>query len=181
MIGITLITWELIVFLMIVAYRFDVVENLGQQPVNPRYIVPTIHGILGLLAQLLATYVIYRMWREDSQVAAAKQRGAKKEELRRYWFLNAKPFMWMTLILWLITSLLGIGNYLIRYDVLPVLAGGGAAPVATEEPAMTDEPASTPEVVMTDEPAATDEPVVTEDAPVATEEPAATPEAAAEG
>lgn len=180
MIGITVINWLLIVFLMIVAYRFDVADNLGKQPINPRYIVPTIHGLLGLLAQVLATYVIYRMWREDSRVAAAKKRGEKGKQLSKYWFTSAKPVMWVTLILWLITSLLGIGNYLIRYEVLAV-GGSGAAPVATEEPIATDEPdvATTPDVV------ATDEPVVTEEAatpaPATTEEPAATPEVAVEG
>jgi uncharacterized membrane protein YozB (DUF420 family) len=188
MIGITVINWALIVFLMIVAYRFDVAENLSKQPVNPRYIVPTIHGILGLIAQLLATYVIYRMWREDSRVAAAKKRGEKGKQLSKYWFTSAKPFMWVTLILWLVTSVLGIGNYVIRYEVLAV-GGGGAAPVATEEPIATDEPdvASTPDVVVTDEPLVTETvaPAATEEAatpaPVATDEPAATPEATTEG
>lgn len=159
MITITVVNWLLIIFLMIVAYRFDVAGNIGSQPGNPRYLVPSIHGVLGLIAQLLATYVIYRMLREDSQVAAAKARGAKKEELRRYWFVNAKPFMRATIALWLITSLLGIVNYVVRYDLLPNV-GGSAAPIATEEP----EPATTPEVVATSE-------VVT------TEEPASTPEA----
>ena len=174
MIGITVINWLLIVFLMIVAYRFDVADNLGKQPINPRYIVPTIHGLLGLLAQLLATYVIFRMLREDSQVAAAKQRGEKGKQLSKYWFTSAKPFMWLTLILWLITSLLGIGNYLIRYDVISV-GGGGATPVATEEPAVV----TTPEVMATDEPVMTEEAATP--APVVTEEPAATPEVTVEG
>jgi uncharacterized membrane protein YozB (DUF420 family) len=162
MIVITLVNWLLIIFLMIVAYRFDVVGNIGSQPGNPRYLVPSIHGVLGLIAQVLATYVIYRMLREDSQVAAAKARGAKKDELRKYWFLNAKPFMRATIILWLITSLLGIVNYVVRYDLLPGV-GSGAVPVATEEPAatpevvMTDKPAATPEVAMTEEPATTPE------------------------
>ena len=176
MIGITVINWVLIVFLMIVAYRFDVVDNLGKQPVNPRYIVPTIHGILGLVAQVLATYIIYRMWREDTQVAAAKKRGEKGSQLSQYWFKSAKPYMQLTTILWLVTSLLGIGNYVIRYEVLPRLAGSSVTPVATEEPMMTDEPsvATTPDVMTTDEPVMTEEAATPK--PVTTEEPAATPE-----
>ncbi|MEZ4667915.1 MAG: DUF420 domain-containing protein [Anaerolineae bacterium] len=193
MIAITVFNWLLIIFLMIVAYRFDVVDNISKQPTNPRYLMPTIHGILGLVAQVLATYVIYRMLREDAQVAAAKKRGASKDELRQYWFLSAKPFMRLTITLWLITSLLGVFNYLIRYDLLPTVTPGGAVPAATEEPAATDEPApaKTPEVAATEEltPAKTpeamktDEPVMTEEAAAsaATDEPATTPEATAEG
>jgi uncharacterized membrane protein YozB (DUF420 family) len=146
MMTITIVNWLLIIFLMIAAYRFDVAGNIGSQPGNPRYLVPTIHGALGLAAQLLATYVIYRMLREDSQVAAAKARGAKKEELRQYWFLNAKTFMRATITLWLITSLLGIVNYVVRYDLLPAAASGAGVPAATEEPAATPDPVTTPEV-----------------------------------
>lgn len=170
MIVITLVNWLLIIFLMIVAYRFDVVGNIGSQPGNPRYLIPTIHGVLGLVAQVLATYIIYRMLREDSQVAAAKARGAKKEELRQYWFLNAKSFMRATIILWLLTSLLGIVNYVVRYDLLPNVGGG--APIVTEEP----EPATTPEVVVTPEVVMTEEPIATPEV-VISEEPATTPEA----
>lgn len=182
MITITVINWILIVFLMIVAYRFDVVSNIGQQPGNARYLIPTIHGVLGLVAQLLATYVIYRMLREERQVAAAKQRGEPKEKYSRYYFNNAKYFMRTVLSLWLITSLLGIFNYLIRYEVLPSFGGNPVvAPAATEEPAATDEPASTPEALTTDEPAATPEVMETEEPAstpevAETEEPASTPE-----
>lgn len=159
MIFITAVNWLLIFFLMIVAYRFDVVANITQQPGNARYLLPTIHGILGLVAQLLATYIIYRMFREDSQVARAKARGESKEQLRKYWFLNAKPFMRVTLLLWLATSLLGIFNYLIRYEVLPTFGAGPVIPVVTEEPV----PAATQEVdpVITPEPAETIEPAST--------------------
>lgn len=169
MISITLLNWVLIVFLMLVAYNFDVVQNIGQQPGNPRYLIPTIHGVLGLVAQLLATYVIYRMLREDSQVAAAQKRGEKGDALRRYWFLNAKPIMRLTLTLWVVTALLGFFNYLIRYDLLPAFTGNPPGrPVVTEEA-----PAATPDIVMTEAPSATADVVVTEEAPAAT--PEATP------
>ncbi len=193
MIGITLLNWVLIIFLMIVAYNFDVVQNIGQQPGNPRYLIPTIHGVLGLVAQLLATYVIYRMLREDSQVAAAQKRGEKGDALRRYWFLSAKPVMRLTLALWLITALLGFFNYLIRYELLPSFAGNPPGrPVTTEEaPAATPEMTMTEDVMMTEEaPEATEsvspetpQAATTEDAPAMTEEvladasPAVTPEA----
>ena len=168
MIIVTVINWLLIFFLMIVAYRFDVIANITEQPGNARYLMPTIHGILGLVAQVLATYIIYRMFREDSQVARAKARGESKEQLRKYWFLNAKPFMRVTLLLWLATSLLGIFNYLIRYEVLPTFGAGSVVPVVTEEavPAATVEAIATldslsVDPIITPEPATTPEPAVT--------------------
>jgi uncharacterized membrane protein YozB (DUF420 family) len=161
MIGITAFNWILILFLMIVAYRFDVDDNLLSQPGNARYLMPTIHALLGLPAQLLATYVVYRMLREDALVARGKARGETKDQLRRYWFLNAKPFMRITMILWLATALLGVLNYVIRYEILPRTTGEQALPVATEEALSTAEPVVTLEPAATIEPAFTLEPAFT--------------------
>lgn len=162
MIVITVVNWLFIFFLMIAAYRFDVAGNIAEQPANARYLMPTIHALLGLPAQLLATYIIYRMLREDAQVAAAKARGEPKEQLRKYWFLNTKPFMRVALLLWLATALLGVFNYLIRYEVLPSFGTSPVAPLVTEEPV----PEATIESTMTEasltlEPATTPEPAVT--------------------
>lgn len=151
MIAITVVNWLLIIFLMVVAYRFDVISNIGSAPGNPRYLMPTVHGLLGLVAQLLATYVVIRMVIEDVNVARAKQRGEKN--LSKYWFKGAKPFMWVILILWLVTALLGIASYVIRYELISIGGGNVPAPVVTQEvemPAMTEEappvePATTPE------------------------------------
>lgn len=156
---ITIINWVLIVFLMFAAYRFDVAGNIGENPTNMRYLLPSIHGLFGIPAQLLATFVIWRMFREDSQVARAKARGEK--DTSRYWFRRAKPVMQLTLALWLITATLGVVSYLVRYNVIPAFALGAevAAPMVTEEllppvetaeaPTATDDPAApveTPEV-----------------------------------
>ena len=146
MITITVFNWFLIIFLMLAAYRFDITSNILGQPGNPRYLLPTIHGLLGLPAQLLATYVVYRMLREDILVARGKRRGESVDQLRRYWFLNAKRLMRITLILWVATSLLGILNYAVRYNRLPDFATRPLAPLVTEEPAVTAEPAVTPAV-----------------------------------
>ncbi|MBI1279034.1 MAG: DUF420 domain-containing protein [Anaerolineaceae bacterium] len=194
MIMITAVNWLLIIFLMLFAYNYDVAGNIASQPTNARYLMPTIHGILGLVAQLLATYVIYRMLREDSQVAAAKARGESGQQLSNYWFKSAKPVMRLTIILWLITALLGIFNYLIRYDILPAFnSNRSVTPAVTVEPAatsealtaVTDEPATTAEPATTDEPAVTVEPATTAEIaptntpkprPTATRAPATTPE-----
>jgi uncharacterized membrane protein YozB (DUF420 family) len=188
---ITILNWFFIIFLMIVAYRFDVARDFSQNPANTRYLLPTIHAVFGVPAQLLATYIIYRMFREDAQVARAKQRG--ETNLSKYWFKSAKPIMRLTLALWLITATLGIFSYLTRYNIIPayMVGEGVAAPVATPEvdpmatnevvpPAATDEvetvstpeldPVETPEIMP---PAATDElePISTPEPPTETEEP----------
>lgn len=189
MVLVTVMNWVLIIFLMVVAYRFDVSDNIGQQPGNLRYLLPTVHGVLGLPAQLLATFIVIRMAIEDRTVAVAKKRG--ETNLSVYWWKSAKPFMQITLALWLATALLGIGNYLIRYDVIPSSTfGSPGMPEATEAPLAfeaTDEatPVTTPEVTVTEDaaPVMTPEVAVTEDlmpaSPVGTEEagePAETPE-----
>lgn len=160
---ITIINWILVVFLMFAAYRFDVAENIAGQPTNTRYLLPTIHALFGIPAQLLATFIILRMFREDSQVARAKRRG--ESDTSRYWFRRAKPVMRLTLALWLVTALLGVVSYLTRYDVIPAyaLSVQVIAPMATEEVAT---PTETPDV-----PA----PAATADPPMATEEPALAP------
>jgi uncharacterized membrane protein YozB (DUF420 family) len=157
MIGITGINWVLILALMIVAYNFDIAANFRNQPGNTRYLLPTLHALLGAPAQLLATYVVYRMLREDISVAAAQKRGEKN--LQRYWFKNAKITMRITLGLWLATAALGIVTYLVRYNVLSTAAdGAGIAPIVTPEateaadgaaPETTPEaaPAETPEAL----------------------------------
>jgi uncharacterized membrane protein YozB (DUF420 family) len=185
MIWVTAINWVLILVLMIVAYNFDVIDNITAQPVNPRYLLPTIHGLLGIPAQLLATYIVYRMLREDAQVARAKARGERN--LKQYWYLSAKPAMRISLALWLLTAAFGIASYVIRYNVVAFAAGDATAPVATPEVSV-EAPAATAEVLA---PAVTSEaiaPVTTpeisddqdddDDSPILTPEPpAATPEA----
>jgi uncharacterized membrane protein YozB (DUF420 family) len=160
MITITALNWILIIFLMLAAYRFDVAPNINEQPGNTRYLIPAIHGVIGLVAQLMATYAVYRMVREDTLVKRGKARGETKEQLSRYWFTNAKPWMRVTLLLWLATALLGILNYLIRYEVIPNyrVSVDVIAPAATSEvlaPVATGEvlpPAATEEVQATESP-----------------------------
>jgi uncharacterized membrane protein YozB (DUF420 family) len=183
MIIVTAVNWVLILVLMVVAYNFDVIGNIAQQSANPRYLLPTLHGLLGLPAQLLATYTVYRMAREDTQVARAKARGERN--LKQYWFLNAKPVMRITLALWLLTAALGVVSYLIRYNVVSFAQGDAVAPAATPElsPVATaevtaDAPVSTPDVTPE---LLMETPEITAVAPAATLEillPASTPEVA---
>lgn len=161
MIAITAVNWLLIVFLMVAAFLTDVAPNLGTQPANPRYALPAVHALFGLPAQLLATYVVIRMLIEDHQVARARQRGER--DLQRYWFRAAKPMMWVTLVLWVLTTSSGIITYLTRYNVIAVPGAAVPSPAATQEiaaPVATDEaaPAATPEAGGVDDPAETPEP-----------------------
>jgi len=175
MIGVTAVNWVLILLLMVVAFFFDVSSNIGSQPTNPRYLMPTLHMILGLPAQLLATYICYRMLKEDYQVAQAAKR--RERNTSKYWFKQAKWTMQLTLALWLIVSVMGVINYVVRYNVLPGSAARNEPVVATEEPTL--EP--TLETMTTDEPMATDAaaPAATDEAaPPAEEGPAVTEEAA---
>lgn len=183
MIIITVVNTILIFVLMITAYRFDVAENFPRQPGNSRYLLPTLHAIIGLPAQLLAFYNIYRMVREDWQIAAARKRGEPESTFaEKYFFKRAKLTMRLTLGLWLAAAALGVVSYLIRYDVLTTSAGGsGTPPVATPEVTPAGTPEITPEAAL---PVATAEPELpasTQEAvqPVAAEEaeqPASTPE-----
>jgi len=160
---VTAINWFFIIFLMLVAYNFDVVDNMATQPGNVRYLLPTLHGLLGLPAQVLATFIIVRMFIEDRAVAAAKRRGETK--FNQYWWKQAKLIMQIAFGLWLATAALGILTYLIRYDVLPSSPQQGVSvlPVMTEA---VDDPMQTEEAV----PDGTGEVIVTERAPVVTEE-----------
>lgn len=179
MIGVTVVNWILVILLMFVAIRFDVADNIGEQPGNSRYFLPALHALLGFSAQILATYIVYRMIKEDWQVSKAKQR--READLTEYWFLNAKWTMRLTLVLWLATTILGIVSYLHRYEVLAnVNLGSSSGNVSEISPVATEE-ALVPEMTLevTDEalaPQSTEE----ADAPVMTEEaemPAATEEA----
>ncbi|HLV34461.1 MAG TPA: hypothetical protein VKY59_05080 [Spirillospora sp.] len=161
MITITAVNWLLIGLLMVAAFLTDVAPNLESQPANPRYALPAAHALFGLPAQLLATYIVIRMLIEDHQVGRARQRGER--DLQRYWFKPAKPVMWATLVLWILTTSSGIITYLTRYNVIAVSGAVVPSPAATQEiaaPAATDEaaPAARPEAGEVADPAETPEP-----------------------
>lgn len=139
MIAVTAVNWVLIFVLMLVAYTFDVIHHIGAQPGNARYLLPTLHGALGLPAQLLATFIVIRMLIEDDHVARAKERGERN--LSRYWFRGARWTMRLTLVLWLATSALGLLSYLVRHNVFNTTP----APAIPEAPAATAE-AGPPEI-----------------------------------
>lgn len=142
--AVTFVNWLLIIFLMAVSYVNGVLPGLPGSLGQPAIFLPTLHLLFGGAAQILATYTVYRMWREDTQVAAARKRGER--EVTRYWFKSAKPVMQAVLGLWLLTVVLGVATYISFYVAPP--AEAAAAPEAT--PAVTESapeaaPAVTPE------------------------------------
>ncbi len=145
---ITLVNWVLIIALMIGSYSQGVLPNLANNLSNPVFLLPTLHLITGALAQIIATYLVIRMWFEDQLPN---------------WFKiqNIKRAMRFTLVCWLITVLLGISIYVTWYVGQP--ASNAEAPVATPEVIATEEAAPTDGA--TSEPAATEEADVPESTP----------------
>jgi len=137
---ILLLNWGLIAFIM--AANFEGVSDYDKTSgiVRP-------HALFGLIAQVIGTVLVIRMWFEESL----------PQSLR---FGNIKLFMRITLACWLIAAVLGITTYVRLYEPFSD-DGDSGAPVSTPEPT---EPAADetdePEMEETDEPALeeTDEP-----------------------
>ncbi|MEP7286122.1 MAG: cupredoxin domain-containing protein [Chloroflexota bacterium] len=91
---ITLVNWALIIGVMLVTYRRDVVTQLPQNIGFPAVLIPTLHLIPGLIAQIIATYLVIRMWFENQLPDWFKVK-------------NIKIYMRTTLALWLLTAVLG--------------------------------------------------------------------------
>ncbi|MCA9905194.1 MAG: hypothetical protein KC547_15165 [Anaerolineae bacterium] len=137
MTAITLVNWLLIIFLMFVSYQQGVLPSLSQNLNNPRYLLPTLHLVIGGLAQIVATYLVIRMWFEKQLPG---------------WFKvsNIKRFMRFALAGWLIAALLGIAIYVTWYAAST--PSDPAAPVSAEST-----PEATPEVTPDAAPEATPE------------------------
>ena len=94
MTAITIVNWILIIFIMLVTYTSEVIPFSPEDLKLPGVLIPTIHLIPGLIAQLLATYLVIRMWFENQLPEGLKVR-------------NIKRYMRITLTLWLLTAVLG--------------------------------------------------------------------------
>lgn len=127
---ITLLNWLLIAFVMIVSYSRSVAPQMPQGLSFPENLLPTIHLITGLTAQIIATYLVIRMWFENSLPESLK-------------VSNIKRYMRLTLALWMITAALGITTYFVWYST-PVdpVTPAVETPVVTPE---ASEPIETPE------------------------------------
>ncbi|MCC7450163.1 MAG: hypothetical protein IT324_22285 [Anaerolineae bacterium] len=172
MTSVVIINWLLIIFLMLVSYRLAVAPKFPDRLNDPSLqfnIVPTIHLLFGLAAQIIGTILVLRMWFENVLPPALR-------------FEPIKPWMRLTLALWLITAVLGAVTYLTWYKpraAAPptpagVVATQAATPAATEEAtpggAAATQEATPASMVATQEvtPVATQEATVTPGSPVAT-------------
>jgi uncharacterized membrane protein YozB (DUF420 family) len=100
MTSIVIINWIIIAYLMVYAYNQTIVAKIPEHLGEINYLLPTIHMVTGLAAQILGTNLVLQLW------------------LGPMWPLRLEPFKrWMrlTLVLWLLTAALGIIYYLIVY------------------------------------------------------------------
>ena len=119
---VVILNWVLISVVMLTSYTdvaADLPENLNQNFA----LIATVHGIIGLIAQIMATYLVLLMWTENTPL----------ERIVIFRIKNIKTPMRITLSLWLITVLLGFGVYGVWY-------GGGDAETTDDPlPAITEE------------------------------------------
>ena len=121
MTAITIVNWILILGVMLPTYLTllpDVPGNLRQ----PGYLVPTLHLIPGAIAQILATYLVIRMWFEKQLPE---------------WFKvqNIKLVMRTTLTLWLLTAVLGVLNWAVLTRGFLSNGAQTPSPISTEQAA----------------------------------------------
>ncbi|MCU0497651.1 MAG: hypothetical protein MUF87_09900 [Anaerolineae bacterium] len=154
---VTVLNWLFIIAVMLVSYS-AIAPEVPRRIADPIYVLPTIHLVTGATAQLLATYLVLRMW---------------LEKVLPTWIMvkNIKTYMRFTLALWLITAALGVTIYAVWY-VRPASATDGAiTPLSTPDVLLT--PEITPEVLLT--PEITPDVMSTPDV-IATEEVMSTPD-----
>ena len=134
MTAVVIINWVLILLVMQISYRNGVAPYTNQAGSEPSILIPMIHLLSGGIAQILATWLVIMMWTENTGAA-----GILPNFLRT---TNIKPWMRLTLALWFITVILGIGIYFTWYTPSaspadlqePVSTQEAIAPEATEEP-----------------------------------------------
>src|SRR5260221_4887044 len=104
---VVIINWLLIIFVMSVSYRLGVVPKIHDkfsEPSFPFNAFPTVHLIFGGLAQIIGTVLVLRMWLENVLPKALL-------------FYPFKPWMRLTLGLWMLTATLGVSTYIAWYGV----------------------------------------------------------------
>ena len=100
---IVIFNWVLIFFVMVVGYVHDVAPNVPAHLDRTAVWLPTVHLVIGGIAQLLATYLVLQMWFGPNM---------------RFHLMPFKRWMRLTFVLWLITAAMGVGIY-INYFGLP--------------------------------------------------------------
>ncbi|MEO1289800.1 MAG: hypothetical protein AAFV93_18710 [Chloroflexota bacterium] len=161
MTAIVILNWILIGVVMLNSYA-GVASELPENISEPFVLLPTIHGLIGLTAQLSATYLVLLMWTENTPL----------ENIVIYRIKNIKTPMRVTLSLWFLTVLLGFGVYGVWYGNPLSAEADSPLPAVTEAvddvspDAVTTEEAGSPDTATTEEASTDDElePATTEEA-----------------
>lgn len=148
---VVILNWALIAAVMFGSYSNGVAPGLPDNLSEIGALLPTIHGIVGLTVQLMATYLILLMWTENTALEGIIPLRIK----------NIKTPMRVTLTLWIITVLMGFGIYAV-WNSGSTDSDTAPLPVSTEEVEEAGDAAPAPD--------ATDEAEDTAPAPDATEE-----------
>jgi uncharacterized membrane protein YozB (DUF420 family) len=104
MTAIVIVNWLVIIFYMSRKYA-EILPDLSANLSQPPFLIPTIHMLLGGSAQILGTILVLRMWFEKRLPKFLR-------------FEPIKPWMRLTLALWLLTILFGVLVYLTWYHDL---------------------------------------------------------------
>lgn len=124
MTSIVLINWFLIVYIMIETYSTRIAPNLLTQGISQiRVWLPSLHLLLGLSAQIIATFLVFQMWLGPLMPLRLRP---------------IKTWMRLTLGLWLLTAVLGVTIYLRSY-------GAPFSKVKTPTPLVATQEATRPE------------------------------------
>jgi uncharacterized membrane protein YozB (DUF420 family) len=116
---ITIANWFLIGAVMLNTFsRFVAPRIPTPEASQPIIFLPAIHTVTGILAQIVATYLVIRMWLENQLPDWFKVK-------------NIKRYMRFTLAMWLITALLGIATWFAFHQAFRVQARPATTPAAT--------------------------------------------------
>src|SRR5579859_544020 len=137
---IAIVNWQLILIIMAPSYLSGPAQYVPQALNTSGELVTSIHLLFGLTAHLLATYLVIRMWFENRLPEWFKVK-------------NIKRYMRTTLVLCLLTALLGLVTWAVFYHgfLAPPSSSNPAQPAATGEatlaaPAATGEATKGPAV-----------------------------------
>jgi len=119
--AVTSLNWVFIIGLMFGSYANGVLPGVPGSLNDVRVLLPSLHLLTGAVAQLMATYLVLMMWTEKTALERFVPR-----------FKNIKAPMRVTLGLWMLTILLGVGIYAVW---------NAPSSQASELPAATEEAA----------------------------------------
>lgn len=157
---VVILNWVLIGVVMAGSYLDGVAPNIPENLGDGAILLPTIHGIVGLTAQLMATYLALLMWTENTAL----------EKLMPFRIKNIKTPMRLTLTLWLVTVALGFGLYAVWYggtgeagDVPPPAVTESVDDLGSDEPSATEDVDTIPPPAVTEDFDDDDEPEIEPD------------------